>query len=196
MAIPNVDLNMSELPIIGGMFPDEATQRMQREMGMGARAYSAYRPEAYQARMNALRNRLSGYQGASNILTQMSGGNQPFDTASVQAPIFGPSMMQQGMVKGTYPPQRQPQQNPQLLTGSGHTPLDEYGAPVYNGARVQQMGYTPLDKYGAPPRYNDPRVYKPGMYNDPNTGTVDQNVYKNVVGDQPPWAWQPQNRRW
>lgn len=66
---------MRGIPIIGGMAHSPSDQAQLRQMANTQSAYKAYRPEAEQARMNALRNESQAYQGASNALAAMYGSS-------------------------------------------------------------------------------------------------------------------------
>lgn len=52
---------------------DQANKAKLNQMQAAAQNYQAYRPEAAQARMNALSNRMQAYQGANNALASMYG---------------------------------------------------------------------------------------------------------------------------
>jgi hypothetical protein len=100
-----LDLGMHKLPFVGGMFenPDEAQQREQ--MHNMALAYSAYRPELAQARMNALGNQMSLYQPAVNSLMGMYGPGAVPNTSTAMRSPMGPGMFTVGVPKGTPGPE-------------------------------------------------------------------------------------------
>ena len=64
---------LSRAPIIGGLFDSPEVQEHQQALAEAAQAYSAYRPEAAQTRLNALRNTLGAYKGAENLLANWYG---------------------------------------------------------------------------------------------------------------------------
>jgi len=64
---------LSRTPIIGGLFDSPEVQEHQQALAEAAQAYSAYRPEAAQGRLNALRNTLGAYKGAENLLASWYG---------------------------------------------------------------------------------------------------------------------------
>jgi hypothetical protein len=88
-----MDMSMHKMPIIGGFFQNPAELHKQEQFSRAGQAYSAYRPEMAQARMNALGNAMSAYQPAMNTLAAMNGGKA---AAPQMGNPMGPSMMQQG----------------------------------------------------------------------------------------------------
>jgi hypothetical protein len=95
-----MDFGLYKMPVIGSFFQDPNETFKQQQFHQMGRAYSAYRPEAAQARMNALANRLSAYQGANDALSAMSGRPGYNAGAYLANNPMGPSMMQQGASKG------------------------------------------------------------------------------------------------
>lgn len=91
-----MDMSMHKMPIIGGFFQNPAELHKQEQFSRAGQAYSAYRPEQAQARMNALSNAMSAYQPAMDVLSAMNGGQM---AAPQMGNPMGPSMMMQGASK-------------------------------------------------------------------------------------------------
>lgn len=92
-----MDLSPHKLPLIGTFFQDPNEQFKQEQFHQAGQAYGAYRPENAQARMNALRNAQSAYQGANDLLATFQGGRgRGIDTTQMYRNPMGPTMMTQG----------------------------------------------------------------------------------------------------
>lgn len=90
-----------ELPIVGGLFANPDEQYKQQQMNQAHQAYTAYRPEAAQARMNAMRQAGSMMQPANNALAAMYG---PGATAAMPTMNpMSPRMMGLGGPQGSGP---------------------------------------------------------------------------------------------
>jgi hypothetical protein len=86
---------LSNLPLVGGLFPDNNEANKNLQMDQASRAYQAQRPENQQNRMNSLSNMLSNFQPAADVLAAMNGGRSPV-SAQVNSNPMGPTSMSQG----------------------------------------------------------------------------------------------------
>jgi len=116
-----MDLSMHNMPVIGPFFqnPNELHQREQ--MSKAAQAFSAYRPEYAQARMNALGNQLAAMQPAQNAANALYGDMGNFNNEQALKMPMGPSMMGQGAAMAS--------SNPNQLPGGGKLG----GIPIVGG---------------------------------------------------------------
>lgn len=64
---------LSNLPLIGSLFPNQDEQESNRRQLEASAAYSAYRPAAVKARTQALQNQLGAFQGVNGMLQQKYG---------------------------------------------------------------------------------------------------------------------------
>lgn len=97
---------LHQLPLVGSFFenPNEAFKQQQFQQAAGA--YGAYRPEVAQARMNALRNSTSAFQGANDLLATMTGGKMSgVNPEQLHRNPMGPTMMTQGQNVAAQAPQ-------------------------------------------------------------------------------------------
>lgn len=124
-------LNMSQIPFIGGMFPNPNEAAMQQAIQQSQNDLSAYRPQMAQAYQNLAGNQLASYQPAQGALMQMYGGSIP------QGPtIANPS-------PGGMPPgQSSPQQPPSGGSSSSGDPLSGLmgGLPGLGGGGLPGLG--------------------------------------------------------
>jgi hypothetical protein len=128
MGMAGMDLGLYNFPIIGSLFQNPNETHKQTQFSQAGRAYSAYRPELAQARMNALGNRLQSYQGANNVLAAMMGGRGGFGQNQFMSNPMGPSMLNQGQSKNPSS-SGMPQQGPLGMLGGqgGGGPFDMLG---------------------------------------------------------------------
>lgn len=133
MGMAGMDLGLYNFPVIGSLFQNPNETHKQTQFSQSGRAYSAYRPELAQARMNALGNRLSSYQGANNVLAAMMGGRSAGGQQLMHNPM-GPSMLNQGQSKNPSS-SGMPQQGPLGLLGGmgGGGPMDMFGGGGMGG---------------------------------------------------------------
>lgn len=109
-----LDFGMHKMPVVGNFVQNPDELHKQEQLQRAGAAYNAYRPEAQQAQMNALRSTMAAYQPVNNALGQMYGPGAQM-SGDVYAPM-SPSMMQQGAPMnptGTMPSE----QNPSPLGG-------------------------------------------------------------------------------
>lgn len=98
----------------------DAAQK-QGKMQDIAETYGAYRPEVNQARMNALGNRMSAFQGVNNAMATLYGkSNAPGFSQLMQNPM-SPTMMRQGNPYFT-PGELTPMSELENLYGPGRVP--------------------------------------------------------------------------
>ena len=95
-----MDMGMWKMPLIGRFFTNPNEVHKQTQFSKAGQSYSALRPEMAQARMNALSNQMSAYQGANDVLAAMNGGRSYGSGQILQQPI-GPTMYSQGASKIT-----------------------------------------------------------------------------------------------
>src|SRR5512139_673449 len=69
-----IGLNLSQIPFVGGMFPDPNAPAMQAAMQNAANTYASQRPVTAQAFENLMNQVRAGYQPAQNALASMYGG--------------------------------------------------------------------------------------------------------------------------
>ena len=74
------------------------------------KSYEQYRPDAYQAQMNALNSAMSAYQGANNALQTLWGAKARPGQPLVAKPATPMGMMMSRPVGPTAPPPQQPEQ--------------------------------------------------------------------------------------
>lgn len=91
-----LNLQMHNMPFIGSFFTNPQEQYKQEQFQRAGEAYGAYRPEAAQARMNALSNQSTAYQSANNLLGRMSGGQGGFKPTQMNNGPFGGSALSVG----------------------------------------------------------------------------------------------------
>lgn len=91
-----MDLSPHKLPLVGSFFQDPNAIWKQQQFHTAAQAYGAYRPEFAQARMNALRNASSAYQGANNLMATFVPGSAGVDATQMYRNPMSPTMMTQG----------------------------------------------------------------------------------------------------
>ena len=115
MGMLGLDMGLYNMPLIGGMFQNPMEQHQHEQMSKAAEAYTAYRPEYAQARMNALANQMSTMQGAQNAMNRVYGSAGDVPTMQALRNPMGPSMMQQGAAM----PSQNPNQMPFGLAGGG-----------------------------------------------------------------------------
>lgn len=138
-----LDLQAHKLPFVGGFFenPDEKFQRQQ--MHNMANAYGAYRPEAAQARMNALSNQFSLYQPVANTMASMYGPGAVPNTSQAMVNPMSPRMMAIGNPRsGGFAPQAM------MAPGTGGP--GPSAAPA--AAPPRPMPMNPTQDRGGPPR--------------------------------------------
>lgn len=111
LGMMGMDFGMYNMPVIGSFFQNPMEQHQREQMSKAAEAYTAYRPEYAQARMNALANQLSIMQPVQSALTRMYGGAGALNTGQALQNPMGPSMMGQGAAM--------PSQNPNQFPGGG-----------------------------------------------------------------------------
>lgn len=111
--------------ILGG--GDSAGQQQQMGALKAARGdIQAYRPEAMQARLNALNNMTSAFQGANNALETLWGAPQQVG-GQKHANLRVPQRMMGHDLPQEMPPQQGPMPGPQAQQGGGFNPLDPLG---------------------------------------------------------------------
>lgn len=103
-----MDLSMHNMPVIGSFFQNPTELHQREQMSKAAEAYTGYRPEHAQARMNALANQMSTMQPVQNALNRMYGDAGNLNTGQALTNPMGPSMMGQGAAM----PSRNPNQVP------------------------------------------------------------------------------------
>ena len=103
-----MDLSMRNMPIVGSFFQNPAELHQREQMSKAAEAFTAYRPEYAQARMNALANQLSAMQPAQNAANALYGDMGNFGTEQALKMPMGPSMMQQGAAMPSSNPNQMP----------------------------------------------------------------------------------------
>ena len=69
--------------ILGGLFGGGGQEQQMQALKASRGDIQAYRPEAMQARLNALRAMTQGYQGANNALETLWGAPPPAPPATV-----------------------------------------------------------------------------------------------------------------
>jgi hypothetical protein len=119
---------LSATPTQSEMAINRADTQKRRDMHAAAQAYSNYRPEVMQARNNAMKNRMSAYQGANNALGAMYGGQGV--TPQTGLP-FSPNATGIGSIQGD---------NHNL----GADGLGQFGfAGMGDPSQIQQAGHAP-----------------------------------------------------
>lgn len=73
----NGGINMSQIPFIGGLFPNPNEAAMQQAIQNAGGQFAAYRPQLAQAYQNLAGDQLAALQGPQNALMQMYGGKPP-----------------------------------------------------------------------------------------------------------------------
>ncbi len=68
-----IGIDGSQMPIIGGMFTNPATEKAERDMRRAAAQYEAYRPELRQANVSTANQALAQYLPAQRALIDMYG---------------------------------------------------------------------------------------------------------------------------
>lgn len=102
-----VGFNMSDIPVAGNLFADPREQFAQEQMQRGLENVSAYRPEAAQARMNAMRQATSVLAPVNNMLGAMYGPGAQMDLTQVYQNPMGPGMFTAGQPYSAQAPPRQ-----------------------------------------------------------------------------------------
>lgn len=108
LGMMGMDLSLHNMPVIGSFFQNPTELHQREQMSKAAEAFTAYRPEYAQARMNALANQLSAMQPAQNAANALYGDRGNFNTEQALRMPMGPSMMAQGAAL----PSRNPNQFP------------------------------------------------------------------------------------
>lgn len=157
-----LNLQMHNMPFIGSFFTNPMEQYKQEQFQRAGEAYGAYRPEAAQARMNALSNQSTAYQSANNLLGRMSGGSGGFRPTQMNNAPFGGSALSVGQ--------------PSSLTspgGGGQSQGGGFGIPGFTGG---PMGFNPFTG-GGPPA-------PPGLQGMPgfSQGSTSFNPFTGVPG--------------
>lgn len=96
MGMMGMDVSMHKMPLIGAFFQNPQEQFKQEQFHQAGQSYGAYRPEVAQARMNALRNASSAFQGANDALATMYGRGASVNPAQMFRSPMSPTMMTQG----------------------------------------------------------------------------------------------------
>ncbi len=113
--------------LISGLLGGGESSGQQQQMGAlrAARGdIQAYRPEAMQARLNALNNMTSAFQGANNALETLWGAPPQVGGRNFKAPpkrMMGHDLPEASAQGPQQPPQAPPQQ------GGGFNPFDPLG---------------------------------------------------------------------
>lgn len=121
LGMMGMDLSLYNMPVIGSFFQNPNEQHQREQMSRSAEAFSQYRPEYAQARMNALANQMSVMQPVQNALTRMYGNAGALNTGQALTNPMGPSMMQQGVAGVS--------RNPNQFPGTPG-PMGESGGPL------------------------------------------------------------------
>jgi hypothetical protein len=127
---------------------ERAENKKRAQLQDIAEMYGAYRPEVNQARMNALGNRMSAFQGTNNMMATMYGkSNAPGFSQLMQNPM-GPTMMRQG--NPYFPRAAPPKSMAELenIYGPGRVPLSAatQEQPVQNTAYGTNPSWSPYGK--------------------------------------------------
>jgi hypothetical protein len=85
-----------KMPVVGNLLPNPAQENQAKNARRAVDLYGAYRPEAAQARMNAMNQRASMYQGSMDTLTAMGGGRQPVNVQDIGKNPMSERMMGMG----------------------------------------------------------------------------------------------------
>lgn len=94
----NFDIN--QMPFIGNFFDDKGHNQNQRTWNAMAQNYQAYRPEAAQARLNALNSQMSMFAPVNAALGQMYGNGAQFNMDQALNNPLTNRMMDMGAPKG------------------------------------------------------------------------------------------------
>jgi hypothetical protein len=97
-----MDFGLEKIPVVGNFFKNPNEQHMQDQFAQAANAYGAYRPEAAQARMNALGQQQSAFRPMNAAMGQMYGPGAQQDTTDMLKNPMSERMMNMGNTgKGT-----------------------------------------------------------------------------------------------
>ena len=111
LGMMGMDFGLYNMPVIGSFFQNPMEQHQKEQMSRAAEAYTGYRPEYAQARMNALANQMSIMQPVQDALTRMYGPSGALNTGQALRNPMGPSMMGQGAAMTS--------RNPNQFPGTG-----------------------------------------------------------------------------
>jgi hypothetical protein len=103
-----MDLSLHNMPMIGSFFQNPAELFQHEQMSRAAEAFTGYRPEYAQGKMNALANELSMIQPAQNASNALYGDMGNFHTEQALKNPMGPSMMGQGAALPSSNPNQMP----------------------------------------------------------------------------------------
>ena len=96
-----LDFQWNQLPLIGNFAQDPAVDAKRNASHNLALSYHAYRPEAQDARMNALNNQMSMYAPVNAMLGQMYGEGAQFDMSQATQNPLSNRAMNLGAPKGS-----------------------------------------------------------------------------------------------